>query len=155
MTLDGSSDSLYEAGITVRREVLGDAYVDRALAATGSFNHEFQQFITEYCWGAIWSDERLGRRDRSLLTLAMTAALGRMDEFRLHLSGAIRNGVTEPELAAVLKQIGVYCGVPAGVSCLRVLREVLAEGNKVAEESPPPSGPRSARGANRTHPEGD
>jgi 4-carboxymuconolactone decarboxylase len=121
-----AGDGLFEKGAEARRAVLGAEYVDRALNADGPLDQEFQRFITEYCWGAIWTDDRMTRRDRSLMTLAMTGALGRMDEFRLHLEGAKRNGVTTAELAALIKQITVYCGVPAGVSCMREVRQAFA-----------------------------
>ena len=115
-------------GMTVRREVLGPEYVDRALSRDDQLSRDFQEFITEYCWGAIWTDDRLARRERSLLVLGMTAALGRMSEFEAHVRGALRNGVTEDELAATLRQITVYCGVPAGVNCAAALRAVLSPG---------------------------
>jgi pimeloyl-ACP methyl ester carboxylesterase/alkylhydroperoxidase/carboxymuconolactone decarboxylase family protein YurZ len=114
-------------GLTVRREVLGEDYVDRALEPQDEGTLEFQAFVTNYCWGEIWTDSRLSRRDRSLLTLGMTAALGRMREFEAHSRGAIRNGLTPPELAAVLKQIAVYCGVPAGVAAAAPVRNAVAE----------------------------
>jgi 4-carboxymuconolactone decarboxylase len=123
--------------MTVRREVLGSAYVDRALSRKDEISAEFQGFITEYCWGEIWTDNRLSRRERSLLVLAMTAALGRMAEFEAHTLGALRNGVTVPELAAVLRQITVYCGVPAGVNAAAAIRTVLertADGRRLGNE---------------------
>jgi alkylhydroperoxidase/carboxymuconolactone decarboxylase family protein YurZ len=115
--------------MTVRREVLGDEYVDRAVSRTDPFTLELQPFITEYCWGQIWTDDRLPRRERSLLVLAMTAALGRMAEFEAHAAGALRNGVTVDELGAVLRQITVYCGVPAGVNAAAALRAMLEKTN--------------------------
>jgi 4-carboxymuconolactone decarboxylase len=124
-------------GMAVRREVLGPEYVDRALARDDEISRDFQAFITEYCWGAIWTDERLPRRERSLLVLGMTAALGRMNEFEAHARGALRNGVTPDELSATLRQITVYCGVPAGVNCAAALRAVLAEEPKANGSAPP------------------
>ena len=122
-----------EDGLAVRREVLGPEYVDRALSRRGPLDEEFQEFVTDYCWGGVWTDERLSRRERSLLVLGMTGALGRLDEFEIHIRGALNNGVTTDELAAVLRQIAVYCGVPAGVGCAGAIRKVLsassAEGN--------------------------
>ena len=112
-------------GMAVRREVLGAAYVDRAVSRTDPVSAEFQPYVTEACWGEIWTDDRLPRRERSLLVLGMTAALGRMAEFEAHALGALRNGVTVDELIAVLKQIAVYCGVPAGVAASAALRAVL------------------------------
>jgi alkylhydroperoxidase/carboxymuconolactone decarboxylase family protein YurZ len=116
---------LNEDGLAVRREVLGAEYVDRALSRQGPLDEEFQEFVTDYCWGDVWTDERLSRRERSLLVLGMTAALGRMGEFEAHTRGALNNGVSEQELAAVLRQIAVYCGVPAGVGCAGAMRNVL------------------------------
>jgi alkylhydroperoxidase/carboxymuconolactone decarboxylase family protein YurZ len=119
---------LNEDGLAVRREVLGAEYVDRALARQGPLEAEFQEFVTDYCWGDVWTDERLSRRERSLLVLGMTAALGRLGEFEIHTRGALNNGVTTDELAAVLRQIAVYCGVPAGVGAAAAMRNVLADG---------------------------
>ncbi|MDA2893313.1 carboxymuconolactone decarboxylase family protein [Mycolicibacterium sp. BiH015] len=127
MSAEISSDShLLAEGTRVRREVLGAPYVDHATAPDDDLTLAFQPFMTSYCWGEIWTDETLPRRERSLLVLAMTAALGRTAELEAHTLGALRNGVTETELLAVLKQITVYCGVPAGVTALRAMREVVA-----------------------------
>lgn len=114
-----------EDGMAARRAVLGNTYVDRATSRDDPLSKEFQEFVTTYCWGQIWTDDRLTRREHSLLTLAMTAALGRMDEFEAHAAGAIRNGIDTGELAAIVKQIAVYCGVPAGVAAAGALRKVL------------------------------
>lgn len=127
------SGELRSAGLAVRREVLGDEYVDRALKHIDPLSAEFQNFITQYCWGEIWTDDRLTRRDRSLLTLGMTAALGRTKELEAHTHGALRNGITAEELVAVLRQITVYCGVPAGVSAAAAMRSVLTP----AHDGPP------------------
>jgi len=118
---------LLDAGLGVRREVLGDEYVDRSMKNADDFNRPFQEVVSEYCWGLCWSDETLSRRERSILNLGMIAALGRMQEFELHLRGAIRNGLTKEELRAVLIQIAVYCGIPAGVDCFRTAKQVIAE----------------------------
>ncbi|MBP2296105.1 carboxymuconolactone decarboxylase family protein [Azospirillum rugosum] len=120
-------EDLQQAGERVRRDVLGDAYVDRAMAAADDFSRPFQQMVNEYCWGQCWADDALDRRQRSLLNLGMIAALGRMHEFELHLRGAIRNGLTDAELQAALIQIAVYCGIPAGVECFRIARKVRQE----------------------------
>lgn len=122
---DTTAPSLLEAGMNVRREVLGSAYVDAATGPDDQLTRGFQPFMTEYCWGRIWTDETLPRRERSLLVLAMTAALGRMAEVEIHTRGALRNGISPEELLAVLKQVTVYCGVPAGVSALKVMRGVI------------------------------
>jgi 4-carboxymuconolactone decarboxylase len=115
------------AGERVRREVLGDAYVDRALASADDFSRPMQDLLNEYCWGTCWTDAALDRKQRSLLNLGMLAALGRMHEFGLHFRGAIRNGLSEEELSAALIQIAAYCGVPAGVEAFRVARTVRDE----------------------------
>ena len=117
----------FKRGVKVRREVLGDEYVDRALENVDEFTEQFQQLVSEFCWGEVWTDETLSRRERSILNLGMTAALGRMHEFEIHFRGALRNGLTPDELRAVLIQIAVYCGVPAGVDSFRSARRVLDE----------------------------
>src|SRR5215471_5091252 len=118
--------ALYDRGMTMRRRVLGDEYVDRAVANTDDFNRQFQELLTTYCWGAVWGDDALKPRDRSILNLGMIACLGRMHEFEAHLRGALRNGLTPQELSAILRQIAVYCGFPAAVDCHRVAKQVLA-----------------------------
>ena len=118
---------LRDKGLEVRREVLGAEYVDKALAGADDFNRDFQNLVTEYCWGVCWTDQTLSRRERSILNLGMLAALGRMHEFRMHFGGALRNGLTPEELRAVLTQVTIYCGVPAGVEAFRAGREVLQE----------------------------
>ncbi|MDX1432171.1 MAG: carboxymuconolactone decarboxylase family protein [Gammaproteobacteria bacterium] len=117
----------YETGLAIRSEVLGKEYVDRAVQGADDFNRDFQNLVTEYCWGEVWGDDTLSRRDRSLINLAMLAALGRSQEFELHFRGALRNGCTRDELKATLTQITIYCGVPAGVESFRLARKVLAE----------------------------
>lgn len=119
--------ALQQAGEKVRRQVLGDEYVDRAMTNADAFNAPFQAMLNEYCWGACWTDEALSLKQRSLLNLGMLAALGRMHEFSIHFRGAIRNGLSEAELQAVLVQISVYCGVPAGVEAFRMARQVRDE----------------------------
>jgi 4-carboxymuconolactone decarboxylase len=118
---------LMEDGLAVRRAVLGDEYVDRAMKNADAFNKPFQEIVSEYCWGLCWTDQTLSRRERSILNLGMIAALGKMHEFELHLRGALRNGLTEEEIRAVLIQIAVYCGIPVGVDCFRVAKQVMAE----------------------------
>jgi len=116
----------YEQGISARRAVLGDAHVDRATKTSDDFNREFQDLITRYAWGEIWTRPGLARRERSLITLAMMVALGREEEFRLHLRAAFRNGVTREEIREVLLQTAIYCGVPAANSAFRMAQEVFA-----------------------------
>lgn len=117
----------YDRGMKIRREVLGDAYVDNALRSADEFSKPFQDLVTEYCWGASWGREGLTRTQRSLNNLCLLAALGRRDEFELHFRGALRNGCTRDELRETLIQIAVYAGIPAGVEAFRIARTVLAE----------------------------
>lgn len=121
------SEELFEQGLAIRREVLGAAYVDAAMAGADDFTREFQHFVTEYCWGGAWGRGALTRRDRSLLNLVMLAALGRAEEFKLHLRGALRNGCAREEIKDALIQLTVYAGVPAGVEAFRHARSVFAE----------------------------
>jgi 4-carboxymuconolactone decarboxylase len=120
--------AVYDRGMTMRRKVLGDAYVDKALNNVDDFNRDFQRFVTQYCWGEAWGDDTLTPRERSILNLGMIASLGKMHEFESHFRGALRNGLTPNELRAVLTQIAVYCGVPVGVDCFRLARQILNEG---------------------------
>ncbi len=117
----------FESGLAARKSVLGEDYVNKALEGADDFNRDFQEMITEYCWGTCWGDDTLDKRQRSLLNLGMIAALNRMHEWELHFRGAITNGLTRDELKAILTQIAVYCGIPTGVECFRIARKVLAE----------------------------
>lgn len=121
------SKERYEIGDKVRREVLGDEYVDRAKANADDFSAPFQEIVTEYCWGGSWGRGGLAKRERSILNLGMLAALGRNQEFATHFRGALNNGVSRDELREVLIQIAVYCGIPAGIEAFRQARAVLAE----------------------------
>ena len=105
----------FDLGLQIRREVAGSDYVDRAFDAAGDFGREFQELITEYCWGASWGRTALSRRDRSLLNIVIIGTLGRRDELRTHLRGALRNGVGLDEIRDALIQLTIYSGVPAGV----------------------------------------
>ena len=119
----------YDVGLEARRRVLGEEYVTRALSSADSFNHELQQLVTEYCWGAVWGRSALTDRQRSLNNLCLLAALNRPEEFMTHFRGALHNGCTLDELRDTLLQITVYAGVPAGVEAFRLARRVLeAEG---------------------------
>ncbi|HKN09631.1 MAG TPA: carboxymuconolactone decarboxylase family protein [Pseudomonadota bacterium] len=120
---------LYDRGLAKRRHVLGDSYVDRALSKANDFNREFQRLVSEYCWGEVWGDETLSPRERSILTLGMVAALGKMGEFANHVRGAGVNGLTPKELRAVLIQIAIYCGIPVGADCFQVAEGILNESN--------------------------
>lgn len=117
----------FDKGLAARSSVLGEEYVGNTLRTADDFNREFQELITEYCWGLCWGDETLDHKQRSLLNLGMIAALNRMHEWELHFRGALTNGLTKDELKAILHQITIYCGVPAGVECFRIARKVLAE----------------------------
>ena len=117
----------YDRGMAVRRAVLGDAHVDRTLAKRNEFNTDFQELITRYAWGEIWSRPELSRHTRSLLTIAMMVALNRSEELRLHLRGAFNNGVTQDEIKEVLLHCAIYAGVPAANSAYHIAEEVFAQ----------------------------
>ena len=117
----------YKKGLEIRQEVLGKDYVNQALAKTDEFTGPFQEFITRYAWGEIWGRGGLTRRERSLITLAMLVALNREAEFRLHVRGAFRNGVTVEELRELLLHSGIYCGVPAANAAIRAAEDVISE----------------------------
>jgi 4-carboxymuconolactone decarboxylase len=121
------SSEQFEKGLEWRKAVLGEAYVDAALAKADDFNREFQNMVTEYCWGGTWGRGVLTKQRRSILNLGMLAALNRQHEFKLHFKGALKNGVSLEEIREILIQIAVYCGIPAGVEAFRVAREVFAE----------------------------
>ncbi|TMH05988.1 MAG: 4-carboxymuconolactone decarboxylase [Betaproteobacteria bacterium] len=122
----------YENGMAVRRAVLSDAHVDRTIARKNAFNEEFQDLITRYAWGEIWTRPGLPRHTRSLLTVAMMVALNRADEFRLHVRAAANNGVTRDQLREVLMQAAIYCGVPAANNAFHLAEEVFTEMDKAA-----------------------
>ena len=117
----------HQAGMKVRRAVLGDAHVDRAEKNKTAFTEPFQDLITRYAWGEIWSRPGLPRNTRSLLTLAMMIALNRNDEFRMHVRAALNNNVTREEIQEVLLQSAIYCGVPAANTAFHIAQEVFAE----------------------------
>jgi 4-carboxymuconolactone decarboxylase len=117
----------HNAGMRMRREVLGDAHVDRALAATNDLDRDFQDLITRYAWGEVWTRPGLSRHARSLLTIALMVALNREEELRLHLRAAANNGVTAEEIAEVLLHCAIYCGVPAANAAFRAAKDVQRE----------------------------
>lgn len=117
----------YELGMQTRRQVLGDAHVDRSLTRRNDFNEDFQDFITRYAWGEVWTRPGLPRHTRSLLTLAMMVALNREEEFRMHVRAAFNNGVTREEIKEVLIQTGIYCGLPAANSAFHAAEAVFKE----------------------------
>jgi 4-carboxymuconolactone decarboxylase len=119
--------SSYERGMEVRREVLGDEHVDAAEGRKSEFTEEFQDLITRYAWGEIWTRPGLDRRTRSAITLTALIALGRFEELRMHVRAALRNGLEESEIKEVLLQSAIYCGVPAANTAFAVAQEVLEE----------------------------
>lgn len=120
----------YEQGMKVRRAVLGDDHVDASLKNRNDFSNEFQDLLTRYAWGEIWTRPGLTRQTRSMLTLSMMVALNRPDELRMHLRAALNNGVTREEIKEVLLQTAIYCGVPAANSAFHIAQEVLGEPHK-------------------------
>jgi 4-carboxymuconolactone decarboxylase len=118
---------LFERGLEIRKAVLGAEYVENSLKTADDFNRPLQELITEYCWGAVWGREQLPRKTRSLLNLAMLSALNRPHELKVHVRGALRNGVSREEIREVFLQVAIYCGVPAAVDAFRTAREVFAE----------------------------
>ena len=117
----------YEEGMAVRKAVLGAEHVEKSLRAADEFTRPLQELVTEYCWGEIWTRPGLDRRTRSFLNLAMLTALNRPHEIKLHVRGALNNGLTRDELMEVFLQSAIYCGVPAALDAMRVAKEVFAE----------------------------
>ncbi|WP_216643191.1 carboxymuconolactone decarboxylase family protein [Pseudoduganella dura] len=114
-----------EQGLAIRKAVLGAAHVERSLAAADDFNKPIQELVTTYCWGEVWGNEDLPRQTRSLLNIAMLTALNRSHELKVHVQGALRNGVSKTEIQAVLMQTAIYCGVPAALESFRVASEAI------------------------------
>lgn len=127
MTDDTTRSELFEAGLRVRREVLGAEHVDRSLAAVSEFSRPIQELVTEYCWGVVWNSDGLPRKTRSLLNLAMLTALNRPHELGVHVKGALTNGATEGEIQEVLLQTAIYVGVPAALESFRIADKILKE----------------------------
>jgi len=121
------SNEMYEKGLKIRGEVLGSEYVDRAIEGADDFNRDFQNLLTEYCWGAVWGRPGLSRKQRSLNNICMLAALNRSHEFEIHFKAALGNGCTLDEIKETLLQVAVYCGMPAAVEAFRIARRVLDE----------------------------
>lgn len=117
----------FDTGLEIRKAVLGAEFVEKALASADDFNRPMQELTTEYCWGAVWGRDTLDRRTRSMLNLAMISALNRPHELKMHVKGALRNGVTKDEIREVLLQVAIYCGIPAGVDSFRIAREAFAD----------------------------
>ena len=118
----------FDAGLKTRREVLGAKYVDASMAAVDDFNREFTEMLNTYCWNDVWNRPGLPRKTRSVLNLGMLVALGKEHELKLHLRGALTNGLTKDEIKEVLLQTAIYCGVPAAVVAFRCAKEVLGSG---------------------------
>lgn len=118
---------LFDAGLITRREVLGDAYVDNSLRNADDFNMPMQEMVTQYCWGDVWNRPGLDRRSRSLLNLGMLTALNRPHELKIHIRGALNNGLTKDEIREVFLQSAIYCGVPAAIDSFRSAKEVFKE----------------------------
>ena len=118
---------LFERGLQTRREVLGAEHVDASIRSADDFNMPMQELVTQYCWGDVWNRPGLDRRTRSFLNLAMLTALNRPHELKLHVRGAVNNGLTKDEIREVFLQAAIYCGVPAAIDSFRVAREVFKE----------------------------
>lgn len=123
----------FDKGLEVRRAVLGSEYVDKSIRNATDFNHPMQELVTEYCWGEVWTRPGLSRKTRSVINLAMLTALNRPHEIKLHVRGAINNGVTKEEIREVFLQTAIYCGVPAAIDSFRLAQEVFDEMDKEKE----------------------
>ena len=121
------ASEMHDKGLAKRKSVLGDAYVDNAINNAGPFAADFQAYLTEYCWGSVWTDDTLGDKQRSIMNVCLLAALNRMHEWELHFRGAITNGVSRDELSAIIKHVSCYAGIPVGVECHRIAKKVFAE----------------------------
>ena len=120
-------DNFYEKGLEKRKATLGKEYVEKTIANANDFNLPFQKAMTAWCWGFGWGDECIDTKTRSMMNLAMIAALGKMHEWELHCRGAIKNGVTKEQLRAIVHVIAIYCGVPQGVECFRSANKIIEE----------------------------
>ena len=129
--------STYDRGLAIRRKVLGEDYVDRALKSADDFNRDFQRIVTQYCWGEAWGDKTLDRKTRSLMNLAMLTALNRAPEIKLHVKGALNNGVTVEEIKAALLHATAYCGIPAGLDAFRAAHGVLVSEGVLGKPATP------------------
>jgi len=120
-------NDLFERGLEQRKATLGAEYVEKNLAAADDFTRPFQEAMTAWCWGFGWDDDTIDAKTRSMMNLSMIGALDKMEEFKIHLRGAINNGVSKDEIRSIIHVIGIYCGVPQALSCFRAAREVLDE----------------------------
>ena len=121
------SKEIFDRGLAIRKDVLGKEFVEKSFENADDFNMPMQELTTEYCWGYVWGRDGLPRKTRSMLNLAMLSALNRNHELRMHLKGALKNGVTKEEIREIFLQVAIYCGVPAGVDSFRTAREVFAQ----------------------------
>jgi 4-carboxymuconolactone decarboxylase len=121
------TNEIFDRGLKIRKDVLGTEYVENAMRNADEFNLPMQELTTEYCWGYVWGRDGLSRKTRSMLNLAMISALNRPHELKIHVKGALKNGVTKAEIREVLLQVAIYCGVPAGVDSFRIAREAFNE----------------------------
>src|SRR4051812_9021228 len=117
----------FDKGLAIRKAVLGAEFVENSFATADDFNKEYQELVTQYCWGEVWGRPGLDRKQRSMLNLAMLAALNRPHEIKLHIKGAITNGLTKNDIKEIFMQVAIYCGVPAGVDCFRIAKEAFKE----------------------------
>lgn len=121
------SNDKYAKGLQIRTQVLGEAYVNQSIENADDFNRPLQELVTEYCWGHVWGREGLSLAERSMINLAMISALNRPHELKLHIRGALRNGLSREQIREILLQVGIYCGVPAAVDSFRIAREAFAQ----------------------------
>ncbi|WP_077000844.1 4-carboxymuconolactone decarboxylase [Variovorax sp. KK3] len=121
------NQELFDTGLKIRREVVGDAYVDASLKGADDFSMPMQELVTQYCWGDVWARPGLDRRARSLLNLGMIAALNRPEELATHVRGALNNGVTKDEIQEAFLQVAIYCGMPAGLGSFKIAKQVFKE----------------------------
>ena len=126
------SKEIFDRGLAIRKDVLGKEFVEKSFESADDFNMPMQELTTEYCWGYVWGRDGLSRKTRSMLNLAMLSALNRPHELKMHIKGALTNGVTKDEIREVLLQVAIYCGIPAGVDSFRIARETFAELDKGA-----------------------
>lgn len=127
MTTQTVNQELFEKGLATRKDVLGDEYVQRSLGSADEFSMPMQELVTQYCWGDVWNRPGLERAQRSLINLAMISALNRPHELKVHVRGALRNGVTKEQIKEVFLQVAIYCGAPAALDSFRLAREVFKE----------------------------
>tara|TARA_Y100000766_G_C18896450_1_gene601213 strand:+ start:1972 stop:2352 length:381 start_codon:yes stop_codon:yes gene_type:complete len=120
----------FEKGLEIRQKVLGSDYVKNSLQNASDFSRDFQEMLTEYCWGGVWGDDSIDLKTRSIMNITMLAALNRMHEWELHFRGGLKNGITKTEMKAILNQIAIYCGVPVAVECHRIAKKIFEENDK-------------------------